>query len=159
MNRWVVDTNVMVVANGRHDGNRPVSPKCRKASIEFLMKLLEGEQRVLLDCAGAVFNEYNNNLNLSGQPGVGDRFFQVLHNNVESIQRVDLQVCKDGEYSDLHPDIVSSGFDRSDRKFVALARKENAPVANSVDSDWLNDLELLTKCGVEVKFVCGKCKA
>ena len=155
MNQWVVDTNVMVVANGRHDGDRPVSSGCRAASIEFLSELLKGDNCVLVDYADAVLTEYRDYLNMSGQPGVGDRFLQELYRNMARIQRVDLPIGADGEYADLHPDIVASGFDRSDRKFAALALQQNAQVANSVDSDWIENLAVLTDCGVVVSLLCG----
>lgn len=155
MSQWVVDTNVMVVANGRHDGERAVSANCRAASVEFLLTLLTGKNCVLVDFADAVLAEYRTYLNPNGQPGVGDRFLQELYRNVDRIHRVELPVGADGEYADLHPDIVASGFDPSDRKFAALALKQDAPVANSVDSDWLEDLTVLTACGVQVHLLCG----
>jgi len=155
MSHWVVDTNVMVVANGRHDGDSAVSASCRAASVEFLLELLSGNNCVLVDFAGAVLTEYRTYLNPSGQPGVGDRFLQELYRNVDRIHRVELPVGADGEYVDLHPDIVACGFDPSDRKFAALALKQNAPVANSVDSDWVEDHAVLTGCGVQVHLLCG----
>ncbi len=159
MNQWVVDTNVMVVANGRHDGDRPVSSGCRAASIEFLLEFLKRDNCVLVDYADAVLTEYRDYLNLSGQPGVGDRFLQELYRNVARIQRVDLPIGEDGEYADLHPDIAASGFDPSDRKFAALALQQGVPVANSVDSDWIEHLALLTDCGVVVNLLCGQDQA
>lgn len=60
-----------------------------------------------------------------------------------------------GQYVDLHADIVSSGFDQDDRKFVALALKGRAPVVNSVDGDWVEHRVLLEGCGVKIKFLCG----
>lgn len=155
MNQWVVDTNVMVVANGRHDGDRAVASHCRIASVAFLLNLLKGNNRVLVDFDGAVLTEYRAYLNPSGQPGVGDRFLLELYRNVHRIQRVELSIGEDGEYVDLHPDIVASGFDPSDRKFAALALKENSPIANSVDSDWIEKLEVLNNCGIVINLLCG----
>lgn len=159
MNLWVIDTNVMVVANGRHEGDRPVSLGCRAASIEFLLEFLKGDNCVLVDYADAVLKEYRDYLNFSGQPGVGDRFLQELYRNMARIQRVDLPIGTDDEYSDLHPDIAASGFDQSDRKFAALALQQGAPVANSVDSDWVLHLALLTDCGIVVNLLCGQDRA
>lgn len=155
MSDWVVDTNVMVVANGRHDGARPVSVECRAASIEFLTNILAGNNRVLVDDDNAILAEYRNYLNPSGQPGVGDRFLQELYRNVDRIDRVELPIGSDGQYDDLHPDIKASSFDLSDRKFAALALKQSVPVANSVDSDWIEHWPLLIGCGLDIRLLCG----
>ena len=160
MSKWVVDTNVMVVANGRHDSKqRPVSPGCREASVKFLMNLINENNCVLVDSAGEVLTEYQRYLNPCGQPGTGDRLLYELRNNCRRIKMVDLPVDENGEYADLHPDIIASAFDRSDRKFVALALQKDAPVANSVDSDWVDHFALLTRCGVKVKLICGQNQA
>ena len=49
-----------------------------------------------------------------------------------------------------------SGFDRSDRKFVAVALASNTKprVANASDTDWWDHSEALRDNGVEVLFLC-----
>ena len=60
-----------------------------------------------------------------------------------------------GEYLDF-PDVAGLvGFDRSDRKFAAAARKAGVPVANAVDRDWLEHFAALTAANILVQFVCG----
>lgn len=155
MTRWVVDTNVPVVANGRGAETHPVHPDCRAATIRFLVRIRENRERIILDNGGKVLAEYRGCLQPSGQPGVGDRFYREILHNPTMVERVDLPKRGDGEYRDLPREVIDSGFDRSDRKFAALAKRENAPVANAVDSDWLDARSLLAANGVRVEFLCG----
>lgn len=154
-----MDTNVPIVANGRPDpsnGGRSPSPCCRLAAIDFLEETLR-TRRVLLDLAGEIQAEYRRYLNPRGQPGVGDRFYlEILRSAYRRVERVDLPRDPSGAYRDFPSDFALDSFDRSDRKFVALARRERAPVANAIDSDWLHHREALQAHGVNVTFVCGR---
>lgn len=155
MTRYVVDTNVPIVANGRPTDDGIPSIKCRIAAISFLHEILESG-KIIVDLEGAVQIEYRRHLNACGQPGVGDRFYQeVLHSAPRLIDRVDLPLRDDGEYADFPQPLIDVNFDPSDRKFAALARRERASVVNAVDSDWLEHRVLLANNGIEVQFVCG----
>ena len=59
------------------------------------------------------------------------------------------------EFEDFPKDQALETFDRSDRKFVALALKVNAVIANAVDSDWLEHRGALLKNGVRIRFICS----
>jgi hypothetical protein len=154
--RFVVDTNVPIVANGRLDpsqGSRQPSIDCQHAAIAFFEELLK-RGRVVVDREGEIFAEYRRHLNPSGQPGVGDRFYQrLLQEN--RVKREPLPRDDDGEYADFPRDPDLAGFDRSDRKFAALARRAQVPVANATDSDWLDHCETLARHDIKVHFVCG----
>ena len=154
MKKWVVDTNVPIVANRRDDKDRPVAAACQRATIKFLQEILKGG-KVFVDEAGEVMAEYKRYLNPSGQPGVGDRFYQQLLRNVSRIERVELPLASDDEFADLHPEIRASSFDRGDRKFAALAVNCDAPVANATDGDWMDHRDLLERHDVRIKFLCG----
>lgn len=153
--RWTIDTNVPVVANGRDDGERPVAHRCREATVAFLMRILDNQERAVVDAEGEIEQEYRRYLSPTGQPGVGDRFYLELISNPSLCERVHLPRRADGEYVDLPQSVIDSGFDRDDRKFAALARREQLPVVNAVDSDWLHAQELLGGNGICVKFLCG----
>jgi len=158
MTGWVVDTNVAIVANGPKAGEpRPPSPRCRKATINFLSTLRKSRDRkVFLDQAGRIEEEYRRYLNPRGQPGVGDRFYmEIIRSAPKKIERVDLPQRADGEYVDLPQPLIDKGFDPSDRKFAALARRQNVPVVNATDSDWLNHGKTLAAEGIVVEQVCG----
>jgi hypothetical protein len=156
--RVVVDTNVPIVANGRSDPSkdeRTPSPECRLAAVEFLEATLSS-RKVLLDYDNEIQAEYHRYLNPSGEPGIGDRFYlQMLNSLPARVERVDLPRNGDGEYEDFPDDTDLRTFDRSDRKFAALARRTSSPVANATDSDWLNYRDQLARNGIIVHFVCG----
>ena len=80
MIRYVVDTNVAIVANGRRDlsrGARPPSIDCREAAVKFLRGLIDSHI-VLLDSGREILSEYRTYLRPSGEPGVGDHFYYML---------------------------------------------------------------------------------
>jgi hypothetical protein len=112
--------------------------------------------KVLLDLEGQIQDEYHRHLNPNGAPGVGDRFYlAVLQSAPKSIERVSLPRRLDGEFADMPQSLIEAGFDPSDRKFAALANKEEVPVYNATDSDWLNHADTLTAAGIEVYNLCG----
>lgn len=157
MIRCVVDTNVPIVANGRPDLNGAPIPAimCRIAAVQFLQDLFV-EGRLVLDLAGDMQAEYRRHLNPAGQPGVGDRFYQiVLHSAPNLVERVELPRRADNEYASLPQSLIDAGFDPSDRKFAAMARQENIPVYNSTDSDWIEAEFVLAAEAIEVRHLCG----
>jgi predicted nucleic acid-binding protein len=152
MPRYVIDTNVPTVANGQDE---TILIECRIAAIELLQKALKSGE-IFIDSAGAIQNEYRRHLNPRGQPGVGDRFYlEVLNSHPDKIVRVDVNMRPDGEYEDVPQEIIDSGFDPSDRKFVAVARKANAEVYNAVDTDWVEQKTVIESHGVAIVFLCG----
>jgi hypothetical protein len=152
MKRRVVDTNVGIVANGK-DTNATMA--CRLAALDALASILN-QGSIVVDMAGEMQEEYRKYFSPSGQPGVGDRFFQtVLMNFAGRVERVELEKGADGAFVDFPADGDLVGFDFSDRKFAAAARKLNVPVLNAVDSDWLDYYEALLRNGIAVDFVCG----
>jgi hypothetical protein len=152
MTDWVVDTNVLVVANAR---NTNPSISCQLASIEFLKSILEGNHRFLLDLGGHIVSEYKTYCNPNGSPGIGDRFLlEILNSHPNKVQRLELDQIDD-QYVDFPVDERLQDFDPSDRKFVALAKQANATIANATDTDWLSVEVALRDYGVEIHFVCG----
>lgn len=151
--RRVVDTNVPIVANGRETN---ASIDCRLAAIEFMHAIcMRG--KAALDLNGEIQEEYHRYLNPRGQPGVGDRFYQLILNSAPSrVERIDLP--KDpltGEFEDFPSAPELAGFDISDRKFAAVARRLGIPVANATDQGWLEYRSVLKASSIEVEFVCG----
>ena len=158
MIRCVVDTNVPIVANGRPDPNGAPVPAigCRIAAVQFLQELI-AEGRLVLDLAGDMQAEYRRYLNPAGQPGVGDRFYQVvLHSAPHLVERIDLPKRADAEYAALPQSLIDAGFDPSDRKFAAMARQEGIPIYNSTDSDWIEADAVLAAEAIEVRHLCGR---
>ncbi|MBI4755361.1 MAG: hypothetical protein HY778_08090 [Betaproteobacteria bacterium] len=152
----VVDTNVAIVANGRHE---PASEHCINACIDALLAAQAGV--VLVDDGYQIFDEYRRYLSHSGQPGVGDAFFRWLWKNQAnsvSCRQVTITPCDPGGrvFEEFPDDPALASFDRSDRKFVAvaLASGEDPWILNATDSDWWDFSDALTKHGVRTQILC-----
>lgn len=154
---FVVDTNVGVVANDRRTR---VSPDCVIACVDLLQDLTDGRCRLVLDDGREILNEYLANLESSGQPGPGDAFLKwALQNQVnpQRCERVAIHpVPSVGSYEEFPQDPDLDAFDRSDRKFVAVAltSPSKPEIANAVDSDWMHHREALERSGVRLRFLC-----
>ena len=139
MNAYVVDTNVPVVANGRAE---QAGPRCVLACVAALVEVHDSGVTVL-DAGMRVLREYMDNLSLSGQPGVGDFFMKWVWENQavpNRCERVTITPRPDDsdDFEEFPRDPDLAAFDRSDRKFVALALASplRPTVLNAVDSDW-----------------------
>lgn len=153
----VMDTNVAIVANGKTE---QAGQNCVRASINAL-ETIKTAQRILLDQNGFILEEYRSHLSPSGQPGPGDAFFKWLWNNQandEVCRQVPLTPIVDSEqiFAEFPADPDLSRFDRSDRKFVAVAlgSGEEVPILNAVDTDWWNFREALARCRIVIQFIC-----
>lgn len=148
--KYVIDENVLVVANGRetHAGG-----DCEMACIDFLLQCSRDESLVL-DDLGRVLALYASKCNWSGQPGVGDQFFLWAHSNAHAISRVALSLDESGDYAAL-PDELAE-FDSDDLIYLALAleSREQTQLVNAVDSDYNQARDQVTAGGVEVLELC-----
>lgn len=99
-------------------------------------------------------------LSLSGQPGPGDAFLKWVW-NVQATDRVlkaKVTPTADdtSELQEFPLDPRLDGFDKDDRKYVAVAlsSQRNPPVLNAVDSDWWDYRKPLEDNGVAIIFLC-----
>lgn len=150
---FVVDTNVAVVANGR---DTHADEECQLACVEKLESVVANEV-VVIDDGGAVLKEYMGRLNLSGMPGVGDAFLRHVFNYQvvsERVRRVAVTPSEDDNRG--FEELPDNTFDRSDRKFLAVAVVAGAVVLNATDSDWREHEALMESLGVEVSQLCPR---
>ena len=157
--KCVVDTNVPKIAN-LATNPKPLSD-VPDSCIEECIKAVEQISRnggLVLDDNGEIFTEYINNLSLSGQSGVGDAFAKWVNDNQWNPQKVDrISISKTGENYDQFPCHVDlQEFDKSDRKFVAVANAhpEKPPILQATDSGWWGWKDALNETGISVKFLC-----
>ena len=161
---FVVDENVPIVANeASKPSNRRVSPQaddsCILASIEKLEKIIK-RGVVVLDDAGEVISSYRQRLSAKGMPGTGDAFLRHLSYHQYNESKVKLiHIAKNQlkEYEIFPDDPSLGGFDRDDRKFVALALSADAVIINAVDSDYSEYKSGLDNAGVKVDEICPQC--
>ncbi len=112
---------------------------------------------LVIDSSGEIILEYKKNLNFSGAPGLGDRFFKWVFDNQFSsslIKRVDV-AKNDEDYVNFPKDENLSKFDKSDMKFVALSNTSSPPTAivEASDGKWWKWSKILKKYSIDVLFV------
>ena len=151
MAAFVVDTNVARAANGR-DTHADI--RCRLRCAEKLRIVIE-QDVVALDDMYLIFEEYRKKLNFSGAPGMGDVFFKYIFDNQHSgkrVQRVTVTPSDDDRRG--FEGLPKNRFDRSDRKFLAVAVAADAVVLNATDSDWNEHQALMDQLNVVVEELC-----
>lgn len=151
MTAFVVDTNVPIVANGCAP---QTDNRCRSSCVEKLRYLME-QGTVAIDDKDAVLKEYLNNFSRSAGRSVGNQFFIHIINNQYVQTRVQRAVVTpiDDERRGFE-ELPENTFDRSDRKFLAVAVSADAVVLNATDSDWGEQKELMDTLGVEIEQLC-----
>lgn len=151
----IVEVNVGIAANGR---DTHVSLLCQKTCVEMLLALRD-RGGFAMDQGGLIFDEYKVYLNFEGEPGIGDLFFKWV-NDVqwdESVcRRAALTPHPDRIFEEFPSDPTLAKFDRSDRKYAALAAKcgPEAAVFNAADSDWKHHKTALERNGINVVNLC-----
>ncbi len=159
--RCVVDTNVPVTAN---KANSPEAvPEefidCVAACIVAIEHVISAKALVL-DAGDEIFQEYIDNVSLSGQPGVGDKFGKWVHYHRHSLPPDDLVwiTPRDGSYEEFPNSQELAKFDRSDHKFVAVANahKDKPAILQATDSKWWGYRDALKDVGITVDFLCKK---
>jgi len=153
----VIDTNVPVVANGK---SQQASPQC---VINCANRLNEVKQKgkIILDDKWLILREYMKNLRSRGEPGVGDAFLKWVLTNHRNPQRCDKvsitpKNSDQTDFVEFPSDPALAGFDRDDRKFVAvaLAHLDRPPVLQAVDVEWWQMRDFLYRANVRVDFLC-----
>jgi hypothetical protein len=151
----VVDTNVLIVANQQSDH---ATVDCIKASIDALSQSRE-KRIVALDNGMLILDEYRRQASLAGQPGVGDACLRHLYDNLYNervCKLVKITPTGDGTFAEFPSDPRLEGFDRNDRKFVAVALTCSpcAEVFYATDRDWWDYRGALKENGVDIVFLC-----
>lgn len=159
MSYFVVDTNVPIVANEKSE---QASLACVFNCAKKLREIQE-QHIIVLDDRWLIINEYKNKLSHTGQPGLGDAFFKwVLTNqaNSQRCQQVKITLTAEKSFEEFPEDESLANFDKSDRKFVAVAltHPEKPPILNAVDSDWKNFEIALNNIGITIIFLCPELK-
>lgn len=150
--RVVVDTNVLIVANGKADH---ASGHCVISAVEFL-EHARSKSVVVMDTSGLISDEYSRYCSYRGQPGVGDYFFLHLH-RMQGTSQVELvDITPDGDESYLEVPLALRSFHGDDLKFIAVVVADNylPEIVNCVDSDWLNAEAALQQANIKVHQLC-----
>lgn len=155
--RCVIDTNVAATANG---ANPAASAGCVAASARALREVMRAGH-LFIDDGGRITAEYRANLRASGEPGPGDAFLRWVLTHEwggRRITRVPVtpKAGDEEDFDEVPPETEGAPYDRSDRKFlaVAAAHPERPPILQAFDSKWWGWWETLAAAGVELHFLC-----
>jgi hypothetical protein len=154
MRRLAVDTNVAIVANGESE----VDTRCTVNCIDALSSIVSGESVLLLDRLGHILDEYLRQRPHGYPQGPGDQFmiWAVTNQaNPDCCTQVAITIHPERGYTEFPEDPLLESFDRSDRKFVAVAivHGRESAILNATDSDWRNSREALAR-HVQVTELC-----
>jgi len=152
----VIDTNVLLVANGLHDD---ISPECVIECINSLLALQE-DGVIVIDDGFRILGEYMHKTSLNPPIGVGDKFLKWLlrHSHSESrrVDQIPLKEINTDFYAEFPDPDLEPHFDAPDRKFaaVAYAHPEQPTILQAADCKWLDWWQALQDKGVIVYFLC-----
>jgi hypothetical protein len=151
----VIDTNVLLVANGQHPD---VSPDCVSECVRRLAAMQKAGVTVI-DDGHRILGEYRNKTSLNPPKGVGDVFLKFLFRNAGNAARVELVSLTErsaDQFAEFPDPVLQSVFDPSDRKFAAVAHAhpDKPPIWQAADSKWLDWWPALRQAGVAVEFLC-----
>jgi hypothetical protein len=151
----VIDTNVLLVADGRSEH---MTGACQVKCIERLAQVREIE-RVVLDWEWHIMGEYQNKLDPNGKPTVAQTFLKWMLQAQGRVDWVSLTATnKEATTFVEFPDDpeLEAAFDPADRKFVAAANAhpEKPPIVEAADSKWLGWEARLKTHGILLEVLC-----
>lgn len=150
--RAVVDTNVLVAANGR---DTHVKIDCQSRCMEELARLA-AQEVVCVDDKGLIMGEYERRVGTAQQAGPGTVFYKEVWKQMGDSNRVRLIPVepRDDEGRDFTDPILPQNNLKKDAKFLAVALKADAVIVNASDSDWDEHHDLTDRLGVDVRQLC-----
>lgn len=120
MSSVVIDCNVLIVANKMSDS---AGEDCEEACITRLMQVKLQRECVLLDESDGIWKEYDRYIPYPYPPGMVSEFFywmwQGNSRRVVITPRINTDRIED--YEEFPSDPALANFDKSDRKYVAVA--------------------------------------
>lgn len=163
MSAVIIDTNVILVAKGMSE---QAWDECVVACQERLDKIIDGEEKVVIDDQRLILEEYLNYLEdgddttTSGRSG-GQflEWFIRNYENPEQCIQVKISPTEDVRGFEELPDAFID-FDSDDKKFIAVSivyeneQHEKATILQSVDSQWYGHKNLFIENGLIVEFLC-----
>ena len=150
----VIDTNVLLVANGLHPD---VSGECIDICIRRLTAMAKDGVTVI-DAGFRILGEYQHKTK-NPPKGVGDVFLKDLLRNSGNSMRVELVSLTEltpNQYAEFPDPALQPLFDPPDRKFAAVANAhpEKPPIWQAADCKWLDWWPALQAKGIRVEFLC-----
>ena len=163
MNAVIVDTNVIVIANGEADH---ASLDCIERCQDRIQQILDQHEKVVIDDGWRIFGEYERYVDPNSRKGIGDVFVKTLLQNQgnPNICKIVYIMPLAGNGTDFeefpNDDDALTGFPKTDRKFiaVALAHQRDAgeipTILLAIDRGWLEFMNALVSHGINVDLIC-----
>lgn len=157
--KCLVDTNVPINANLANDpANIPDElAACVQACVDAIDHVMK-KRGFVIDSGDEIYSEYLSNICLSGRKGMGNAFMKWVHDNRWLLPDSDrVTITRNGDSYDEFPNHADlNNFDRSDRKFVAVANAhaDKPPILQATDSKWWGWKDALAEVGITVHFLC-----
>ncbi len=109
--------------------------------------------------------KFSNAFTTKGKKGVSQKtqkhtivfYKKTLNQGFRNIcEKVEITPSEDRKFEEFPDDISLASFDKSDRKFVAVAVKSkySPKIVNATDSDWFNFEDAFKKHGIEILQLC-----
>ena len=163
MDAVIVDTNVIIAANGKaaHASLDDVE-RCQKR----IKQILYQHETSLVDAGWRILNEYKRYVNLQTRKGIGDLFVKTLLQNLMRRSRICLMVHitpsdgSDTDFAEFPTTEALSDFDVADRKFIAVAiayerdYNQKATILQALDRKWEPFRDTFEQEGVQIDFLC-----
>jgi hypothetical protein len=152
--KQVIDTNVLLVANGKHDD---ASPDC---TAECIRLLKQAQQHItVIDDGFRIISEYLHKTHPNQPKGSGDAFQKwLLQNRCNSsyVDTVKITEKHTDMFEEFHDQELQDLFDAPDRKFIAVAsaHPDSPRILQATDCKWLDWWQRLADLHVHIKFVC-----
>lgn len=155
MMKAVIDTNVLLVANGKHND---VSLGCVTECVNRLMAIRKNGITVV-DDGYRILREYQNKTRPNQPKGLGDVFLKWLLQNLGNtarVEQVSLTETNPNEFAEFPDPALQASFDDKDRMFaaVAYAHPDKPPVWQAADCKWVDWWPALKAKEVRVEFLC-----
>lgn len=155
----VVDTNVILCADGKHPD---VGPHGQAACVRRLLGI-KATGGLVLDDAGRILGEYMKKTRPWNAQTVGEHFLRwalTYQGQPEQCptQRITPMADDAEDFVEFPRDERLTHFDRADRKFVAVARTRDGvpPIIVAMETDYYmpEHRSALQENGVRVEFIC-----
>lgn len=150
----VIDTNVLLVANGQHDD---VSADCVAECVRHL-QMMQTSGVTVIDDDYRILGEYQHKTRLNPPRGVGDVFLKWLlrHADTPRVEQVSLTESAAEQFVEFPDPDLEPLFDAADRKFAAVANAhpEKPEVWQAADCKWLDWWPALKAKDIKIRFLC-----
>ena len=160
MNAVIVDTNIIIAANG---GAVHASPDNVAQCQKRIKQILEQQETSLIDDGWRIINEYKRYVNLETRKGIGDLFVKTLLQNLMrrpaicTMVRINPLDGSETDFEEFPTTEALSDFDVADRKFIAVAiayGKQKATILQALDRKWEPFRKAFEQEGVQIDFLC-----